>query len=65
MLADTGNLINIGMCISEDFFVCVGGQLGSLSPPSIQAVNGASVNLVLLLLGNTDVNIKLNYICLK
>ena len=32
----------------------MGGQLGSLGPPSIKAANGAAVNLVMLLLGNAN-----------
>ena len=43
VLVDTGNFINIGMCVTEDFFVCMGGQV-VLSPLRIQVANKASVS---------------------
>ena len=39
ILVDTGNLLSIGMCVSESFFLSLGGQLEDLSPPSFQTAN--------------------------
>ena len=41
-LVDTGNLLSIGLCVSESFFLSLGGKLGDLSPPSFQTANRAS-----------------------
>ena len=42
VLVDTGNLLSIGLCVSESFFLSLGGKLGDLSPPSFQTANRAS-----------------------
>ena len=34
VLVDTDNLLTIGLCVSESFFLSLGGQVGDLSPPS-------------------------------
>ena len=51
VLVDTGNLLSIGLCVSESFFLSLGGKLGDLSPPSFQTANGASENLAMHTVG--------------
>ena len=34
VLVDTGNLLSIGFCVSESFFLSLGGKLGDLLPLS-------------------------------
>ena len=34
VLVDTGNLLTIGLCVSEVFFISLGENVGDLSPPS-------------------------------
>ena len=46
VLVDTGNLLSIGLCVSESFFLSLGGKLGDLWPPSFQTANGVSENSV-------------------
>ena len=58
ILVDTGNLLSIGMCVSESFFLSLGGQLEDLSPPSFQTANTASENLAMHVVGDTHVFIK-------
>ena len=58
VLVDTGNLLLIGLCVSESFFLSLGGKLGDLSPPSFQTVNGVKENLEMHTVGDTVVNIK-------
>ena len=58
VLVDTGNLLSIGLCVSESFFLSLGGKLGDLSPPSFQTANGASENSAMHTVGDTVVNIK-------
>ena len=58
VLVDTGNLLTIGMCISEAFYVSLGGQLRDLSPPSLHTANGASENSTMHGVGDTHVYIK-------
>ena len=58
VLVDTGNLLTIGMCISEAFYVSLGGQLRDLSPPSFHTANGASENSTMHVVGDTHVYIK-------
>ena len=41
VLVDTGNLLSIGLCVSESFFLSLGGKFGDLLPPSFQTANGA------------------------
>ena len=55
ILVDTGNLLSIGMCVSESFFLSLGGQLEDLSPPSFQTANGASENSAMHVVGDTHV----------
>ena len=40
VLVDTGNLLTIGLCLSEAFFISLGGNVGDLSPPSFHMANG-------------------------
>ena len=58
VLVDTGNLLSIGLCVSEDFFVSLGGNVGDLSPPSFHTANGASENSAMYSVGETIVHIK-------
>ena len=58
VLVDTGNLLSIGLCVSESFFLSLGGKLGDLSPLSFQRANGASENSEMHTVGDTVVNIK-------
>ena len=58
VLVDMGNLLLIGLCVSESFFLSLGGKLGDLSPPSFQIANRASKNLAMHTVGDTVVNIK-------
>ena len=58
VLVDSGNLLSIGLCVSESFFLSLGGKLGDLSPPSFQTADGASENSAMHTVGDTVVNIK-------
>ena len=58
VLVDTGNLLLIGLCVSESFFLSLGGKLGDLLPPSFQTANGVSENSAMHTVGDTVVNIK-------
>ena len=58
VLVDNGNLLSIGLCVSELFFLSLGGKLGDLSTPSFQTANGASENLAMHTVGDTIVYIK-------
>ena len=40
VLVDTGNLLTIGLCVSEAFFISLGGNVGDLSPPSFHTASG-------------------------
>ena len=53
VLVDTGNLLSIGLCVSESFFLSLGGKLGDLSPPSFQMTNRACENLAMHIVGDT------------
>ena len=44
VLINTGNLLSVGLCVSESFFMSLGGQLRDLSPPSFQTANRALEN---------------------
>ena len=39
VLVDTGNLLTIGLCVSEAFFISLGGNVGDLLLPSFHTVN--------------------------
>ena len=58
VLVDTGNLLSIGLCVSESFFLSLGGKLADLSPPSFQTANGASEISAMHVVGDTQVFIK-------
>ena len=47
VLVDAGNLLSIGLCFSESFFLSLEGKLGDLLPPSFLIANGASENSVM------------------
>ena len=51
VLVDTGNLLSIGLCVSELFFLSLGGKWGDLSPPSFKTANRASENLAMHTVG--------------
>ena len=55
---DTGNLLSIGLFVSESFFLSLEGKLGDLSPPSFQTANGVSENSAMHTVGDTVVYIK-------
>ena len=44
VLVDAGNLLLMGLCVSESFFLSLGGKLRDLLPPSFQTANRASEN---------------------
>ena len=52
---DTGNLLTIGLCVSEAFFISLGGNVGDLLPPSFYMANGASENSAMHSVGETIV----------
>ena len=58
VLVDTGNLLTIALCVTESFFLSLGGKVGDLLPPSFLKDKGASENSVMHTVGNTIVNIK-------
>ena len=58
VLVDTGNLLSIGLCVSESFFLSLGAKLGDLRPPSFQTAKGASENSAMHVVGDTQVFIK-------
>ena len=58
VLVDTGNLLTIGLCVSEAFFISLGGNVGDLSPPSFHMANGASENSAMHSVRETIVHIK-------
>ena len=58
VLIDTGNVLSIGLCVSEAFYVSLGGQLGDLDPSSLHTANGASLNSAMQALGDTYIYIK-------
>ena len=58
VLVDIGNLLSIGLCVSESFFLSLGGKLGELLPPSFQTANRVSENSAMHTVGDTVVNIK-------
>ena len=39
VLVDTGNLLTIGLCVSEAFFISLGGNVGDLLLPSFHTTN--------------------------
>ena len=58
VLIDTGNVLSVGLCVSEAFYLSLGGQIEDLSPPSLQTANGASLNSAMHGVGDTYVYIK-------
>ena len=58
VLVDTGNLLSIGLCVSESFFLSLGGNLGDFFLPSFQTANGASENSAMHVVGDTQIFIK-------
>ena len=58
VLVDTGNLLTIGLCVSESFFLSLGENVEDLSPPSFHTAYRASENSVMHTVGDTVVNIK-------
>ena len=58
VLIDTGNVLSIGLCVSEAFFVSLGGQLGDLNPSSLHTAYGASLNSTMQPLGDTYIYIR-------
>ena len=58
VLIDTGNVLSIGLCVSEAFYVSLGGRLEDLSPPSLHTANGASLNSAMQALGDTYIYVK-------
>ena len=58
VLIDTGNVLAVGLCVSEAFYLSLGGRLEDLSPPSLQTANGASLNSAMHGVGDTYVYIK-------
>ena len=51
-LVDTGNLLWIGLCVSESLFLSHGEKLRDLLPPSFQKANGASENWAMHTIGD-------------
>ena len=58
VLVDTGTLLTIGLCVSEAFFISLGGNVRDLLPPSFHTSNGASENSAMHSIGETLVHIK-------
>ena len=58
VLVNWGNLLSIGLCVSESFFLSLEGKLGDLSPPSFQTANRASENLAMHTIVDAVVHIK-------
>ena len=58
VLIDTGNVLSVGLCVSEAFYLSLGGQIEDLSPPSLQTANGASLNSAMHGVGDTYIYIK-------
>ena len=57
-LVDTGNLLSIGLCVSESFFLSLGGEVGDLSTQSFQKVKRRLKIRRCISAGDTVVNIK-------